>query len=490
MSTSVNSQQASGSPASASQMSALGLPGHKVGRKQFKNYVSKVKHDAFAYANMVAAFHQAIKKGNKATLGSDLRFKITNTAKKHLLKFAESGKIIPYTDDTFALAQPLEISSDTLKKYKSFVSVEFDMINDASKLGSKRSGVSTSGVALTDEGFNFMAAAFFENSGNPDSIFREDVNRYAREHEIPEEKLNDFYNIFVKFQQALTLSLSADYGDDAINGIFRGVIGNTLSTKLLHLYKKFKYEKSPSGRYVTNGLIASMSNAYAVAVNKAQEKVNELAAQVGLQNWEAYDALLNQYFRPVLTSSELAAIARARTKGEKHRLEKEFKLAHRAALLQELRRFNPRLSEKQALSDARSLSALTSADEFTNQTFMSMAHAILDRNITDDRLKSTRNTKIEKVRKQMLVDAITSTESDFTNYVTSNPENVREKAFALIAANDPSNNNGLAVAAKYINNYISSATKFIESFIKNNSLHQPKRRTKKHDQQSLASVLY
>jgi hypothetical protein len=489
MSTSVNSQElASGSPASPSQMSALGLPGHKIGRKQFRNYISKVKHDAFAYANMVGTFYQVVGKGKAATLGTESRFKVTKANEKHLRKLAEAGKIILYADKTFGLVSPIEISNHTLKRYKNFVSTEFDMINDASKLGSKRSGVSTSGVKLTDEGYTFMNSAFVQRENNPDAISDDDLIRFAREHEIPDDKLDAFFKVYSTFVQALNLSLYPNYNDENVNEIFRGVISNTLSTRLLHLYRKIKYPKSPTGKYTTNNLIASMSYAYSVALQKAQDKINELAKKVGNENWNAYALLLGQYFKPQLTTAELAAVNSARTMTEQHRLEKEFKEAQRARILVNLRQYDGKLTADKAKSEARAISALTSENEFTNQTFMSMSHAILDSKATDLSLKSTKNSSIEKERKKLLIDSITSTEQDFTNYEVSNIQNIVDRAYTLITANDD-NNNGYAVAAKYINNYIVSTTKFLDLFIKNNTTHKAKRTTKKHDAKSLASVM-
>jgi len=412
-------------------------------------------------------------------LPAGIEIKYTKTSEPKIKKFIvdHPNMVRINTNGTFTLLNNLSIDTTTLKLYKEYVTQEFNLIEAASKLGSKRATTYNSGSVLTQEGYTFMVNAFNED------ISGQDLITFARNHSIPDERIPAFVVLYDKFVLALNLSLRPDYGSSEVNSMFQGVLSNNLTIKLLSLYKSLKYPKNSSGRYTTNNLLLGMNNAYDAAVNASNAKLEKLLRDVGSDRWPGFVMELDQLYRPKLSESETNDIASGHTKTARDAKKKVYVNRHKDASLLRLKQYIPSIVLSSGMKYAKEIADRTTSEEFTAQTFMMMAHSIVSAVDTNPLLKVKLNTADAKSAKELLKAEINANTLSFSDYNQTNAADIRATAFNLIQQQQ------YAIAAKFINAYISAFIDFFKQFVVKNSPQKVKRVKRRFDKSSLASIL-
>jgi len=453
--------------------------GGKFSRKNFKATVSAAKKNTFAFVELNEVFNHHIKKGEAVVVHPNDSIPFSAQAAKDIMKFANTGKIIINNDGkSFRLPNDFLIDPNVLKMYKEYISRGFEVIEAAAKVGSKRSTVNNAGAVLTNEGYTFLMEAYVNGV-----VTDEDVATYGTLAGVREDRINEFVNVYHNFVLSLTLSLTPSYGNDEVNSVMQGILNNTLSSKLLHFYKSLRYRSSETGKYTPDNLMLSLNTAYGLAISNSDAKRTEYANKVGESNYARFEALLEQYLKPVFSEAELYDISVQRNKTAKEERRKQYLKAKRLNTLAELRRYDSTLTDKTAQSTAKKLSNLTTATTFTSQTFMTLSHAILDPTNTNTLLKSSKHTSEEKERKVLLKRYLHDYEVNFIDHTQTNPAQIRDAAYNLIVSGQ------YAIAAKFVNAYINASMNFIKEFIVKNNVKVPTRKGHKTDDRSIVSLM-
>jgi hypothetical protein len=430
-------------------------------------------------------------RGQKKGAGYDIPttavFKFVASNAVEVRKFAVETNMIIVNESakTFTLREPFRLDDAMLKLYEDYASRGFLVIEKASKLGSKRSTVNNSGAVLTQEGYEFVTAAYLGNDQYAPSVSGDDVARYGRSLGVREDRLLNFVEVYNKFILALNLAMNPSYGDEALNNKFRGVLNSALSSKLLHMYKSLKYAKTANNRYEVDSTLAIINTAYQQAVNTSNAARIDIQNRVGPNNYDYFVDLLRQYDHPDLTEQELYDIESGRTKTEKAKRTKIYEKAHRERLLLELRRLDHSIDDKNARTKARSIGNFTEEGSYTHQGFMAMSHAILSPSSTDPDLKGLKlPSSVQKERKILLKTSIDANLQSFSDAAMTDANQVSAYAYSLIQGGQ------YAVASKLINAYIKATIDFLSKFVKENNVKQPSHRTAKINNASVVSMLH